>query len=281
VVVAVNKMDLVGFDRAVFDAIAAAFAEFTSGLDVVFDVIPICALDGDNVVDDSSRMPWYDGTSLLHHLERLPLDRDDADLPARFPVQWVIRPQANEHHDYRGYAGQIASGAFRPGMEVLVLPAGRSTTIESVETLDGPLDLAEAPRSVTIRLDEDIDVARGDLLAAVAAPPVVAREIAADVVWMSERPLRPGGRFVVRHTTREARVIVDAIDHQVDIHTFAQVPATELALNGIGRIRLRASQPLVVDPYRGNRTTGSFILIDEATNDTLAAGMVVSAEPDG
>ncbi len=279
VVVAVNKMDLVGFDQEVFDGIAAAFAAFTADLDVAIDIVPICALDGDNVVDDSDRMPWYGGTSLLHHLERIPLDRDDADHPARFPVQWVIRPQATEYHDYRGYAGQIAAGVLRPGMDVLVLPAGHRTTIASVETADGPLEAAETPRSVAVRLADDIDLARGDMLAAVDGAPAVSRELVADVVWMSDRELRPGGRYIVRHTTREARAIIDAIDHRIDIHTFGQEPADALGLNDIGRIRLRTSQPLVVDPYRANRTTGSFILVDEATNDTLAAGMVVAADP--
>ena len=278
-VVAINKMDLVGFDQAVYDGIVAAFGEFASGLDAVIDFIPISALDGDNVVDDSTRMPWYTGSSLLHHLERIPLDAGLDDVTARFPVQWVIRPQATEYHDYRGYAGQIAAGTLTPGMEVVVLPAGHRTTVAHVETIDGQLDLAQAPLSVTVRLAENLDVARGDMIAAVDAPPAVSREIVADVVWMNDRPLKPGGRYVVLHTTREARAIVDAIDHRVDIHTFDTGPADELGLNDIGRIRFRTSQPLVVDSYARNRTTGSFILVDEATNDTLAAGMVVSADP--
>jgi sulfate adenylyltransferase large subunit len=280
VVVAVNKMDLVDFDQDIFDDIEAHFRDFAANLDLEIDLIPISALAGDNVVDDSDRMPWYEGASLLHHLERIPLDRDDISLPARYPVQWVIRPQAAEHHDYRGYAGQIASGDFSPGMEVLVLPGAQRTTVASVETLDGALDVAEAPQSVTIRLADDLDVARGDMIVAADEElPVVTREILADVCWMSDRPLTPGSRYVIRHTTREARAIVDAIVHRVDIHTFDAGPAEAIGLNDIGRIRLRTSQPLVVDPYGHNRLTGSFILIDEGTNDTLAAGMIVEATP--
>jgi sulfate adenylyltransferase large subunit len=280
VVVAVNKMDLVDFDDDVFDDIEAHFRDFARDLDLEIDLIPISALDGDNVVDDSERMPWYEGTSLLHHLERIPLDRDDIALPARYPVQWVIRPQAVDHHDYRGYAGQIAAGDFRPGMEVVVLPGGQRTTVASVETLDGTLEIAEAPQSVTIRLAENLDVARGDMIVAAGDElPVVAREIVADVCWMSDRPLTQDSRYVIRHTTREALAVVEAIVHRVDIHTFDTGPAEMVGLNDIARIRLRTSKPLVVDPYGSNRATGSFILIDEATNDTLAAGMIVEATP--
>jgi sulfate adenylyltransferase large subunit len=279
VVVAVNKMDLVEFDRVVFDDIEAHFRDFAKDLDIEIDLIPISALDGDNVVDDSERMPWYEGTSLLHHLERIPLDRDDISLPARYPVQWVIRPQAADHHDYRGYAGQIAAGDFRPGMDVVVLPGGQRTSVASVETVDGPLEVAEAPQSVTIRLAENLDVARGDMIVATDDLPVVSRELVADVCWMSDRQLAPGSRYVIRHTTREARAVVEAIVHRVDIHTFNTGPAESIGLNDIARIRFRTSHPLVVDAYGSNRTTGSFILIDDATNDTLAAGMIVEATP--
>ena len=278
VVVAVNKMDLVDFAQDVFDDIEAHFRDFAKNLDIEIDLIPISALDGDNVVDDSERMPWYEGTSLLHHLERIPLDRDDIALPARYPVQWVIRPQATDHHDYRGYAGQIAAGDFRPGMDVVILPSGERTTVAGVETIDGQLDLAEAPQSVTIRLADNLDVARGDMIVAADDElPIVSRELVADVCWMTDRPLAAGSRYVIRHTTREARAVVDAIVHRVDIHTFDTGPAESIGLNDIARVRLRTSEPLVVDPYGSNRATGSFILIDEATNDTLAAGMIVEA----
>ncbi len=279
IVVAINKMDLVAFAQERFAEIEAQFRAFAGALDIAIDLIPISALDGDNVVDPSTRMDWYTGPSLLDHLEGIPLDREQADLPARYPVQWVIRPQAAEHHDYRGYAGQIASGEFRPGMQVLVLPAGHRSTIASVETIDGPLEVAEAPRSITIRLADNLDIARGDMIVGVEKPAMVTREIVADICWMSDRHLTPGGRYVIRHTTREARAVVEAIEHRVDVHTFDTGPADMLGLNDLGRIRLRTSQPLVVDPYRQNRTTGSFILIDEATNDTLGAGMIVDRAP--
>ena len=275
IVVAINKMDLVDFAQERFAEIEAQFRAFADDLDIVIDLIPISALDGDNVVDPSTRMDWYTGPSLLRHLEGIPLDREQADLAARYPVQWVIRPQAADHHDYRGYAGQIASGEFRPGMEVIVLPAGHRSTIASVETIDGTLDVAEAPRSVTIRLTDNLDIARGDMIVSVADAPAVTREIVADVCWMSDRHLTPGAKYVIRHTTREARAVVDAIEHRIDVHTFDELPSESLGLNDLGRIRLRTSQPLVIDAYRDNRTTGSFILIDEATNDTLGAGMVV------
>ncbi len=279
IVVAINKMDLVEFAQTRFDQIAAQFREFADDLDIAIDVIPISALDGDNVVDPSTRMDWYTGPSLLSHLEGIPLDREQSDLPARYPVQWVIRPQATEHHDYRGYAGQIASGEFRPGMEVLVLPAGHRTIITSVETIDGQLDVAEAPRSITIRLADNLDIARGDMIVGVEHPPAVTRELLADVCWMSDRPLAPGAKYVIRHTTREARAVVDSIEHRLDVQTFDTGPSETLGLNDLGRIRLRVSQPLVIDGYRHNRTTGSFILIDEATNDTLGAGMIVDGAP--
>ncbi len=279
IVVAINKMDLVEFAQTRFDQIEAQFREFADDLDIAIDVIPISALDGDNVVDPSTRMDWYTGPSLLSHLEGIPLDREQSDLPARYPVQWVIRPQATEHHDYRGYAGQIASGEFRPGMEVLVLPAGHRTIITSVETIDGQLDVAEAPRSITIRLADNLDIARGDMIVGVEHPPAVTRELLADVCWMSDRPLTPGAKYVIRHTTREARAVVDSIEHRLDVQTFDTGPAGTLGLNDLGRIRLRVSQPLVIDGYRHNRTTGSFILIDEATNDTLGAGMIVDGAP--
>ena len=279
IVVAINKMDLVEFAQTRFDQIEAQFREFADDLDIAIDVIPISALDGDNVVDPSTRMDWYTGPSLLIHLEGIPLDREQSDLPARYPVQWVIRPQTTEHHDYRGYAGQIASGEFRPGMEVLVLPAGHRTIITSVETIDGQLDVAEAPRSITIRLADNLDIARGDMIVGVEHPPTVTRELLADVCWMSDRPLTPGAKYVIRHTTREARAVVDSIEHRLDVQTFDTGPSETLGLNDLGRIRLRVSQPLVIDGYQHNRTTGSFILIDEATNDTLGAGMIVDGAP--
>ena len=277
-VVCVNKMDLVDWDEGVFDRIVAEFTDFASGLaidDLTF--IPISALLGDNVVDPSENMPWYRGPSLLSHLEQVQIatQRDRAE--ARFPVQWVIRPHPSRHPDYRGYAGRIAGGVFSPGDEVVALPSGRRTRIAAIDTHDDELETAFAPMSVTLLLEDDVDVSRGDMLCPVDHPTPVAREITADVCWMAEAPLRPGGRYAIKHTTRDVRAVVEALDHRVDIHTLEPGAADELGLNDIGRVRLRTSAPLMADPYAFNRTTGSFILIDEATNDTVGAGMVVEA----
>ena len=275
-VVCVNKMDLVDFDEAVFDRISEEFADVAALLgirDITF--IPISALLGDNVVERSSRMAWYEGPTLLHHLEHVHIasDRNLTDL--RFPVQWVIRPQSLEHPDYRGYAGQLAGGVLRAGDEVVVLPGGRRTRVAAVETYDGELDEAFPPMSVIVRLADDLDVGRGDLLCRPGDAPAPSRELVADLCWMAEAPLRAGGRYAIKHTTRSARAVVDAIEHRVDVHTLDPVPGPDaLGLNDIGRVRLRMSAPLVADTYARNRATGSFVLIDEATNDTVGAGMI-------
>ncbi len=274
-VVAVNKMDLVDWSQERFDEISADVAEL--GLpDLV--VIPISALQGDNVVDRSEHMPWYDGPVLLEHLETVEI-ASDRDLDSRrFPVQWVIRPRSDEHHDFRGYGGQVAGGVWSAGDDVVVLPAGLKTQVESVETIDGPLEAAIPPMSVTIRLTDDLDVSRGDMLADPAAPPTVARELQALVCWMSDKPLEPRARLAVKQTTRSVRAIADELVSRVDVHTIEDIPAPEqLGLNEIGVVHLRLSEPLCVDPYEENRTTGAFVLIDEATNETVGAGMVLSA----
>ena len=193
----------------------------------------------------------------------------------RFPVQWVIRPMSEEHHDYRGYAGQVAGGVLRPGGEVTILPGGHRTTIEAIDTFDGPQEAAFPTMSVTVRFADQLDVSRGDMIVEAEDQPVTARELEARLCWMSEQPMAPGGRYAIKHTTRTARAVVDALEHRIDVNTLRHEPATELRLNEVGRVRLRCSAPLMVDPYSRNRTTGSFILIDEATNDTVAAGMVV------
>ncbi len=274
VVVAVNKMDLVDWSEERFDEIATELA--TLGLPDL-KVIPISALHGDNVVDGSENMPWYAGPRLLDHLETVEI-AGDRDLDTRrFPVQWVIRPMSDEYHDYRGYAGQVAGGVWSAGDEVVVLPAGLRTRVEAVETADGPLEAAVPPQSVTIRLADDVDVSRGDMLADAASPPAVARELEARICWMSDRPLEPRARLAVKHTTRSVRAIADELVSVVDIHTLEDQPAPErLALNDIGIVRLRLAEPLCVDPYEENRVTGSFIVLDEATNETVGAGMVVS-----
>jgi bifunctional enzyme CysN/CysC len=279
-VFAVNKMDLVDFGEERFNEIARELDELTGMLGVKDEVaIPIAALHGDNVVDASDRMAWWQGGTLLHHLEEIELSGDRNLVSRRFPVQWVIRPMTDEHHDYRGYAGQVAGGAWRAGDDVLVLPSGLRTHVSSVETSDGPIDEATPGMSVTIRLENEIDVPRGDMLVDPDDQPITARSLEATVCWMSERPLQPGARFGVKHTTRVVRAVVEGIDGVVDMDTLEYRDATEMALNDIGTVHLRLSGPLMVDPYAENRGTGAFILVDEATNDTVAAGMVRSAMP--
>ena len=277
-VVCVNKMDLVDHDEAVFDAVVDELTDWTArvGLpDVTF--IPISALHGDNVVERSLGMPWYDGPSLLYHLEHVVIApaRNLANL--RFPVQWVIRPNSPEHHDYRGYAGQLVGGVLRPGDEVLVMPSGQRTRVTAIDTFDGQRECAFPTMSVTVRLEDQLDVSRGDMIVAAEDPPVSSRDLDAMVCWMTEAPLRADGRYAIKHTTRSARAIVSGIDHRVDVNTLAHESASELTLNEIGRVRLRTSAPLFIDSYARNRATGSFILIDEATADTVGAGMLTGA----
>jgi sulfate adenylyltransferase large subunit len=276
---AVNKMDLVGFEEERFDAIVRDLAELASRLHLHdVKVIPISALRGDNVVESTGSMAWYAGPTLLEHLETVEIAGDRNREDRRFPVQWVIRPMADEYHDYRGYAGQVAGGVWRPGDEVVVLPSGLRSRVAAVETADGALEDAVAGQSVTIRLEDDIDVARGDLLADPARAPVVARELDVRLCWMSDRPLEPRARLVVKHTTRSAQAIVDELVSVVDLDSLEDRPAPErMELNDLGRVRLRLAEPLAVDPFAANRATGAFILIDEATNNTVGAGMVVAA----
>jgi sulfate adenylyltransferase large subunit len=277
-VVCVNKMDLVGYDEAVFDQIVDDLTGWAARLDIPdISFIPVSALQGDNVVERSESMDWYGGGPLLYHLEHVVIapDRNLADV--RFPVQHVIRPMSDEHHDYRGYTGQVAGGVLRPGDEVVVLPGGQSTRVEAIDTYDGPLPAAFPTMSVTLRLSDEVDVSRGDMIVGTEDQPTVARELDAMVCWMGQAPLRPGGRYALKQTTRDARVIVDALECRIDVDTLEHEQASELELNAIGRVRLRASVPLMVDRYRRNRLTGSFILIDEATNDTVGAGMILAA----
>jgi bifunctional enzyme CysN/CysC len=276
-VVCVNKMDLVDWDQAVFDRITAEFAGWLAKLDI-HDVtfIPISALHGDNVVDRSEKMPWYEGTSLLYHLEHVHVASDRNLRDPRFPVQWVVRPMSDEHHDYRGYAGEVASGVLRTGDEVVILPSGRTSRIESIDTFEGQLEEAFPPLSVTLHLEDDIDVSRGDMICRPENRPTEAREIEVMVCWMSERALSPSARYRIKHTTRTALAKVDEVRYRIDVNSLHRdKEATGLELNEIGRLRLRLSSPLFVDEYRRNRATGSFILIDESTNDTVGAGMVL------
>jgi sulfate adenylyltransferase subunit 1 len=278
-VVCVNKMDLVGYDEEVFYSILEELTDWAARLaipDITF--IPISALHGDNVVERSDAMQWYGAAPLLYHLENVVIapDRNLADV--RFPVQWVIRPMTDQHHDYRGYAGQVAGGVLRPGSEVVVLPAGHQTRVASIDTFGGEVDAAFPTMSVTLRLAEEFDISRGDMIVEAEDQPITGRELDAMVCWMSEQPLRARGKYAIKHTTSAAKAIVDELDYRVDVNTLGHQPADQLALNEIGRVKLRLSAPLMVDPYARNRTTGSFILIDEATNDTVGAGMVLGAQ---
>jgi sulfate adenylyltransferase large subunit len=276
ITVAVNKMDLVDWSQERYDEIARDLE--TLGLSDLH-VIPMSALQGDNVVDASENMPWYDGPPLLDHLESIEIGLDRDLDRRRFPVQWVIRPMSDDHHDYRGYAGSVAGGVWQAGDDVVVLPSGLRSRVEAIESAEGPLDAAVPPQSVTVRLADNIDVSRGNMLADPEHPPVVAREVEARVCWMSDRPLLPRAKLGIKHTTRSVRAVVDELVSVVDIHTLDELPGPEqLGLNEIGVVRLRLSEPLCVDPYAENRETGAFILVDEATNDTVGAGMVISAQ---
>ncbi len=275
-VLAVNKMDLVDYRQDVYDEIHADFTNFAAKLDVGdLSVIPISALEGDNIVTRSTRMPWYDGPSLLHHLENVHVASDRNLIDVRFPVQYVIRPQSSRYPDYRGYAGQVAGGILKPDDEVVVLPGGFSTCIAGIDTADGPVSEAYAPMSVTVRLKDDLDVSRGDMICRPHNAPAVTQDLDAMVCWMSETPLRPGQKLSIKHTTRSARALVKDLQYRLDVNTLHREPEVDtLALNDIGRVRLRSTAPLLCDEYRRNRITGGFVLIDEATNRTVGAGMI-------
>jgi sulfate adenylyltransferase large subunit len=278
VVFAVNKMDLVGFEETRFREIEAALRALADRLRLRdATCIPIAALPGDNVVDPSERMPWWDGPTFLERLETIEIAGDRDVSHRRFPVQWVIRPMSDGHHDYRGYSGQVAGGEWRAGDEVVVLPSGIRTTVAAVETHDGPLGVAVQGQSVVVRIADEIDVSRGDMLCDPTDPPVAARELEATVCWMSERPTQVGARLAIKHTTRWTRAILDEVVSVLDVETLDHVPADGLSLNDLARVRLRLAEPLLVDPYAENRTTGAFVLVDEATNETVGAGMVLAA----
>src|SRR5947207_1814945 len=279
-VLCVNKMDLVDYSQEVFEKIADEFSCFAMKLDAPdLTVIPISALHGDNIVGRSPNMPWYDGPSLLHHLEHVHIASDRNLVELRFPVQFVIRPQSTSVTDYRGYAGQVASGTLKPRDEVMVLPSGFTTRIAGIDTADGPVDEAYPPMSVTIRLEDELDVSRGDLICRPHNRPAVAQDIEAMVCWMDEtRPMAVGGKYAIKHTTRAARAVVRQLYYRLDVNTLHRdESAQSLSLNEIGRVRLRTTVPLLADEYRGNRPTGGFVVIDETTNRTVAAGMIIEA----
>jgi bifunctional enzyme CysN/CysC len=271
ITVCVNKMDLVDWSEEAFDGVCREFLGFASGVglhDVTF--IPVSALAGDNVVERSSNMPWYGGEPLLAHLEQAPAAAAIADGPARLPVQLVIR----DGGERRRYAGRLAAGALRPGDEVVVLPSGLRTRVSTVEGPGGAREEAFAPLSVTVGLEDDVDVGRGDLIAAAEGAPEAVRELVATVCWLGDAPARPGARYLLKHTTRTVRARLDAVQDRLDVATLAHEPADALALNDIGTLRLRLGEPVMTDPYADVRGTGAFILIDEATNETVGAGMV-------
>ncbi|WP_062338901.1 MULTISPECIES: sulfate adenylyltransferase subunit CysN [Herbidospora] len=277
-VLAVNKMDLVDYSEERFEEIREEFTQFASKLnasDLTF--IPISALHGDNVVSRSESMPWYQGPSLLHHLEHVHIASDRNLVDVRFPVQYVIRPHKTEFHDYRGYAGQVAGGVLKPGDDVMHLPSGLTTKIASIDTFDGPVTEAFPPMSVTLRLEDDIDISRGDMICRPNNQPQVAQEVDAMICWMADTvKLSPRAKLTIKHTTRTARALVKDLHYRLDVNTLHRdETATSLSLNEIGRVSLRITQPLFVDDYARNRQTGGFILIDEATNGTVGAGMIL------
>jgi bifunctional enzyme CysN/CysC len=280
-VLCVNKMDLVGYREDVFEAIKDEFRHFAAKLEVHdLAFIPISALHGDNVVTRSANMPWYEGPSLLHHLEELHIASDRNLIDARFPVQYVLRPNSHAHHDYRGYAGQVAGGIFKPGDDVMALPSGFTSTVEAIDGVDGPLTEAFPPMSVAIRLSDDLDVSRGDMLCRPHNHPVVGQDIEAMVCWLTRTSgLREGAKCAIKHTTRWAAALVVDLRYRLDVNTLHRdAEARELALNEVGRVRLRTTTPLLYDEYRRNRATGSFILVDPATNETVAGGMILPPE---
>ena len=288
VVLAVNKMDLIGWDHQKFEAIKSDFLQFAAGLPTPLDpaavlCVPMSALDGDNVVFTSERTPWYEGPALLEHLETVEVVRGRDSVGGRLPVQWVIRPQASHDVDFRGYAGQVAAGSFAVGDAVVALPSGKTSTIEKISLGPGqPLERAAAGQSVVVTLADEIDVSRGDVLCPPDDRPHVGQDVEATVVWMAEQPLRVGRKYGLKHTTRKARAVVREVRHRIDVSTGSiEEGVEELGLNEIGRISLRATLPLVYDDYGRCRATGSFILIDEATRNTVAAGMIVGPNESG
>jgi bifunctional enzyme CysN/CysC len=276
-VLCVNKMDLVDFDQDRFEEIRLEFESFAARLDVEdLTTIPVSALHGDNVSARSETMAWYEGPSLLHHLEHVYIGSDRNLIDPRFPVQYVLRPQTTAFHDYRGYGGQVASGLFQPGDEVLVLPSGLTSTIEAIDTYDGPVTEAFPPMSVAMRLADDLDISRGDMICRAQNRPSVGQDIDAMITWMAEAALRVGAKYLIKHTTRTAKALIQELRYRLDINTLHRdLEATTLGLNDIGRVEMRVTVPLFFDEYRRNRATGSFILIDEFTNNTVGAGLIV------
>ncbi len=277
VVYCINKMDLVDYSEKVFEKIKNDLVAFSSKLDTRdIRFIPISALKGDNVVHRSENMPWYQGPTLMYTLENVHISSDLNHIDCRFPVQGVIRPQTTEFHDYRGYSGRIASGVFKPGDEVTLLPSGFNSKIAGIDHNGKEIDQAFAPMSVTIRIENDLDLGRGDMIVRTNNQPTVSQDIDLMVCWLSEKPLQLNGKYAIKHTTRDARCIIKEVQYKIDINTLHRIEDDlSIGMNDIGRIRMRTTQPLFVDSYKRNRNTGSLIIIDEATNKTVGAGMVI------
>lgn len=277
VIVCINKMDLVDYSQEAYDKVVDQYKKFAAKLDVK-DVrfVPISALHGDNVVNRSKNMDWYEGSTLLNTLETIHIGSDENHIDCRFPVQTVIRPHSDEYHDYRGYAGRIAGGVFKPGDAVTVLPSGLQSKIKSIDTMDGTLEEAFAPMSVTMTLEDDIDISRGDMIVRDKNQPQVSQDLEVMLCWLHNKAPRPGAKYILRHTSNEAMAIIKEVEYKMDINTLHRNEEDRsIGVNDIARVKLRATKPVLVDPYRRNRHTGSIILIEEGTYDTVAAGMVI------
>lgn len=273
IIVCINKMDLVDYSEEAFNKVVEQYEDFAAKIDVTdIRYVPISALEGDNVVNDSVNMPWYKGESLLHTLETIHIGSDENHSDARFPVQTVIRPHAAEYHDYRGYAGRIAGGIFKPGDKITVLPSGLTSAIKSIDTYSGPVEEAFAPMSVSITLEDDIDISRGDMIVKDDSEPEVSQDLDVMLCWMAAKGPRPGAKYHLKTTTREVMAIIKEVSYKLDINTMEKLEnAGDIKMNEMARVRLRTTQPVVFDEYRKNRITGSLILVDEATNETVAA----------
>jgi len=279
IVVCVNKMDLVDWSEDVYQNIVKAFKDFSSRLQNIVEVtfIPVSALLGDNIVDQSESMNWYQGPTLLYHLESVYIGADENHVDARFPVQWVIRPHSDEWHDFRGFAGRIAGGVFKPGDEVQILPSGFTSTIKHIHSMERELEEAFSPMSCTMTLEDEIDISRGDMIVKPNSPPKPTQDVEAMICWFSsEKTLSGRGKYMLRHTSKEVKAMVRDVKYKVNINTLHKIEDDlEFTLNDIGRITLRTSAPINADAYKKNRITGSFVLIDEHTNETVAAGMIL------
>ena len=277
IVVCINKMDLVDWDQETYNRIVSEYKAFASKLNVKdVNFIPISALIGDNVVTRSQNMSWYDGPTLLYLLETIHIGSDHNQIDCRFPVQYVIRPQSDEFHDYRGFAGRVAGGVFKTGDKIMTLPSGFTSTIKSIDTFDGSVKEAFAPMSVTITLEDEIDISRGDMIVRENNVPEVNQDIDLMICWMNEKPLNPSGKYIIKHTSKECKCIVKDVRYKMDINTLHRIEDDKnIEMNDIGRIKIRTTEPLFYDSYNKNRVTGSVIFIDEGTYETVAAGMII------